>query len=84
MPKLVAARADPYEDEMKERSYTAAEIDRMRRAVEHQWLYGSKISEHGLDGLKTSGPYMEEEKTKCIEEMLRTYILAGVDPKELE
>ena len=69
---------------MKERSYTVAEIDRMRAAVECQWLYGMKISEQLAEGATMSRSYKEEEKTKCVEEMLRTYMLAGVDPKELE
>ncbi len=83
---------------MAERSYTVAEIDRMRRAIEHQWLYGRKISEpdpnewSGIDengnaygGTSTlSRAFKEEEKTKCVEEQLRTYMLAGIEPEELE
>ena len=30
---------------MSERKYSVTEIDRMREAVEHQWIFGRKISE---------------------------------------
>lgn len=69
---------------MKERSYTVAEIDQMREAVEHQRLFGRKISERKFGAPQISGCYMPEEKTKCVEEMLRTYMLAGIEPEELE
>ena len=83
---------------MSERKYTVAEIDRMRDAIEHQWLFGRKIStpepnprevvdENGIissySGISPS-PYNETEKTKCVEEMLRTYMLAGIEPEDLE
>ena len=83
---------------MKERAYTVAEIERMRRAIEHEWLFGKKISApdpNAVSGVDANGnlwggtstmsrSYMEEEKTKCTEELLRTYMLAGVDPADLE
>jgi len=70
---------------MKERSYTVAEIDRMREAISCEWLYGMKISKHRMrKGGTISRGYNEVERTKCVEEMLRTYMLAGVSPEELE
>ena len=86
------------EGEMTERSYTVAEMDRMRRAIEHQWLFGRKISEpdpyassgvdkDGNSWMSTTGhsrAHTEEQKTACVEELLRTYILAGTEPQELE
>ena len=83
---------------MPERKYSVSEIDRMRTAVEHQWLFGWRISEPdpvqiesvSEDGSVTliygsgSRAHTETEKTKCVEEMLRTYMIAGVEPEELE
>ena len=84
---------------MSERAYTVAEIDRMRDAVEHQWLYGRRMSEpepeqHKIvnddgsvwftGGGSSSRSYNEADKTKCVEEMLRTYMLAGIEPEDLE
>ena len=68
---------------MVERSYTVAEIDMMRRAVEHRWLYGTSIYS-GILASGTSRSYDEVEKTKCVEEMLRTYMLAGIEPGKVE
>ncbi len=83
---------------MPERAYTVAEIDRMREAVEYQWLWGRRMSEpeperisvvsdDGAVSFSTGGAsrsYNEAEKTQCVEEMLRTYMLAGIEPEDLE
>ena len=80
------------------REYSVVEIDRMRAAVEHRWLYGRKISEPDpnarswTDGAGTfctgsstiSRPYRETEMTECVESLLRTYMLAGTEPADLE
>ncbi len=87
---------------MIERAYTVAEIDRMRDAVNHMWLWGRKVNDERasvIDGentdaivsgttvsvtsTKVSRSYTQEEKTKCVEELLRTYMLAGIGYKEL-
>jgi hypothetical protein len=54
---------------MTDRAYTVAEIDRMRTAVE--WM-------------QSDGPYRPSERVHEIEERLRTYMLAGIDPQDLE
>ena len=69
---------------MKDRSYTVAEIDRMRHAVEFKWLYGCRISARHMGEAMTSHVHYADERTKAVEEQLRTYMLAGIDPKELE
>lgn len=56
----------------------------MRCAVEFRWLYGYKLSARHQKGSRTSRAYKEEEKVKCVEEQLRTYMLAGIEPEELE
>jgi hypothetical protein len=52
------------------RSYTVAEIDAMRRAI--YWKVGNA---------KFSWP--SGELDKAVEDRLRTYMLAGIDPTEL-
>lgn len=66
------------------RAYTVQEIDQMRSAIEFQWLYGCKPKDASREDCMSSRTYMPEEKVKCVEEMLRTYMLAGIDPEELE
>lgn len=55
---------------MIERAYTVWDIERMRCAVD--WLH------------RPNGPYLPEARRKEIEELLRTYMLNGTDPDELE
>lgn len=59
---------------MTERSYTVRELDALRRVVENKWLFGSyHLQQQG--GFSRS--YMPDEKTKAVEEMVRTHMLAG-------
>ena len=71
---------------MTDRKYSVAEIDRMRAAVAHKWLWGRPIdtSCEGLARVHTSRVFKSKEKTVAVEEMLRTYMLAGIGPEELE
>ena len=67
---------------MPERAYTVAEIDRMREAVEHRCIWGCSIGDARQNTM--SRTYNEVELIKRVEERLRTYMLAGVEPEELE
>lgn len=58
---------------MSERAYTVGEIDALRQAVEHKWLFGS----YGQIGNCSSRCYSEPEKTGCVEALVRTHMLAG-------
>ncbi len=69
---------------MSERTYSVAEIDRMRAAIEHRWLFGSRISNMKPGVGMSSCSYNEAEKTESVEAMLRTYMLAGTEPGDLE
>lgn len=69
---------------MPERAYTVAEIDRMRSAVEHTFLFGNKISDMKSGALMQSCMYHGSEKDVAVEARLRTYMLAGIEPEELE
>ncbi len=66
------------------RAYTVDEIDRMRRAVRFRWLYGMKESERVPGRQLMSVVYTGNECSKAVEEELRTYMLAGISPEELE
>lgn len=59
---------------MSERSYTVSELDALRNAVERKWLFGSYRL--GIQ-CRMSRSYREEEKTKAVEEIVRTHMLAG-------
>lgn len=62
-----------------ERAYTVSEIDALRQAVENKWLYGS----YSLSGGGSSRSYYEAEKTRCVEELVRTHMLAGHTAEDL-
>jgi hypothetical protein len=55
---------------MAERKYSLSEIDAMRMALQCLLIHPGV-------------PYQPVEKTKEIEEQLRTYMINGTDPEEL-
>jgi hypothetical protein len=57
---------------MTERKYSVSEIDKMRTAL------------HQREWLGSMGMWTLDELHGRIEEMLRTYLVAGTDPSELE
>lgn len=59
---------------MSERAYTVRELDDLRSVVEMRYLYGTS-NLNQCSGMSRS--YREEEKTKAVEEMVRTAMLAG-------
>jgi hypothetical protein len=59
---------------MTEKAYTVQEIDELRNACESRWLYGTTV----IPMRRLSRQYDEKEKTKCVEELVRTYMLAGI------
>ena len=61
-----------------ERAYTVREVDALRSACESKWLFGSYRWRSGA-----SRPYKQEEKTSCVEEMVRTHMLAGHTAEDL-
>lgn len=62
------------------RSYSVHEINELRRVVENKYLYGT----YGLKlGCGMSRTYKEDEKTACVEEMVRTHMLAGHTAEDL-
>jgi hypothetical protein len=65
---------------MKDKAYTVKEIDDLRRACETRWLFGSTIA---VQSPQLSRSYGESEKTKCVEEIVRTYMLAGIIAEDL-
>lgn len=65
---------------MTERAYTVNEIERLRRAVENKWLFGSyNLPKSGMG----SRSYKEDEKSKCVEELVRTWMIAGKTAEDL-
>jgi hypothetical protein len=59
---------------MTSRTYTVHELEDLRRVMENKYLFGTYgLTRHG--GMSRS--YMEADKVKAVEEMVRTAILAG-------
>lgn len=72
---------------MTDRKYSVAEIDRMREAVRFHVTWGCKPSEHrSIYGDTGEEPGASREIKIChiAEDRLRTYMLAGIAPEELE
>jgi len=67
---------------MNERKYSVSEINELRRAVEYKWLFGS-YTPHFNEGGSCSRSYHEEEKTKAVEEIVRTHMIAGHTAEDL-
>lgn len=65
---------------MTDRSYTVAEIDALRRAVENQFLWGTY---HCPQQNGISRSYTEAEKVRTVEERVRTWMLAGKTAQDL-
>lgn len=63
---------------MSERAYTLKEVDRMRKAV-----FASKTSWEVHSNPEYQQRY-EQRRDREVEDKLRTYLSAGVDPQELE
>lgn len=63
----------------EQRKYSVDEIDRLRRIVEQEWLFGRGPVRTGF-----SRSYRSDEKAVAVEAMLRTYMFNGTDPEELE
>lgn len=63
-----------------ERAYTVREVDELRQAVEHRWLYGTTRQSPGTT---VSRVFKSEEKEKCVEELLRTHMIAGHTAQDL-
>lgn len=63
---------------MAERAYTVAEVDRMRQVISYR--YPSPIWSTPISGGHST---KINDHTAQIEEVLRTYLVAGVDPAEL-
>jgi hypothetical protein len=62
-----------------DRPYTVKEIDKLRSACEYRWLYGTLAPKQ----MQFSRQYSETEKTICVEELVRTYMLAGIVGEEI-
>ncbi len=61
------------------RSYTVAEIDDLREACTLRWLFGTAFPTFGSQGRV----YNQEQKVRCVEELVRTYMLAGIIAEDI-
>jgi len=65
---------------MTDRKYSVHELDALRRAVENKYLWGSHLST-GYSGMSRS--YNYQDKTKYVEETVRTHMIAGHTAEDL-
>lgn len=64
------------------RKYTVEELNALRNVYTKRWLYGTSLPEDG-EGWGWSRTYTEQEKVKCVEELVRTAMLAGITAEEV-
>lgn len=62
------------------KTYTVQEIALLRQACEQRWLFGTNRIGPGTQMSRT---YLSEEKDRGVEEMVRTYIAAGITAEDL-
>lgn len=62
------------------RAYTVHEIDALRSACEARYLYGTTRMSQGS---QMSRVFRQDEKAKEVEEMARTYMLAGITAEDI-
>ena len=69
---------------MRDRAYTVAEINALRRALENKWLFGRyNPHQHGVMTAYSRIYSGEAEMVKCVEELLRAHMLAGHTAEDL-
>lgn len=68
---------------MSERAYTVSELDALRSAVEYKWLFGSYTPQRHESGITFGRSYKESEKAACVEELVRTHMMAGHTAEDL-
>lgn len=68
---------------MSERAYTVREVDQLRMACEARYLYGTSCPVFSGNGTGSSRPYREDVKAACVEQMVRTYMSAGITAADI-
>lgn len=66
----------------EEKKYSVAEIDRMRTLVRH--LIDAQSTHAVSRGCAVGQSYRQTDRIREIEERLRTYMLNGTDPDEID
>ena len=65
-------------------SYSVAEVEALRQAVEQKYLFGAYRPHRLFPGSQlVSRTYIEPEKTVVVEERVRTHMLAGHTAEDL-
>lgn len=63
-----------------EKSYTVKEIDKLRMACRSRFLYGTTNPENIP---RASRSYAEDQMSKSVEEMIKTYMVAGIIAEDI-
>ena len=73
-----------FAQKMSERRYTVREIDELREVCDMRYMWGTTVP--GFDptgGIHHSRTYRETERVTAVEQMIRTYMLAGITAKQI-
>ena len=69
---------------VSERRYTVKEIDELREVCDMRYVWGTTVL--GFDptgGIHHSRTYREIERVTAVEQMIRTYMMAGITAKQI-
>lgn len=68
---------------MSERAYTVKELDALRECCRTKWMYGYCTMEAVCANRAQGRSYKETELIQCVEELVRTHMLAGHTAQDL-
>jgi len=63
-----------------ERKYTVSEIDDLRRVCDDRFLWGTSKRHPGMHSSRVYDPV---ERSNAVENMVRTYMLAGITAEDI-
>lgn len=69
---------------MTDRKYTVSEIDALRECCRHKWIWGAYFyTPVSKSGGRTSRPYQQQDLDRGVEEMVRTFMIAGITIEDI-
>ena len=75
---LAAIAPSLFAQNLVNRRYSVSDVDELRAVCNERYLFGTSILRDGRRSYQMSRSYKESEKAVVVEEMVRTYMAAGI------